>query len=162
MSRWILTVALAGLLACNPNTGPNFGGNGSNTDDTGAEDTGESPTSDCPPTWGEIAATVDDYPGKGWVVEVLAPFTEGSCSIDTAEMYVEHEDEGGDMTTEGPYSVGFEDEDVYVEDYDADAGTGSLFYAFPIDSASDQMIFTMWVEFSDGSESAHAEVTVGG
>lgn len=165
MSRWIATTALACTLACalacTPKKGPGFG-NGAGSDDTGLEDTDNPITSDCPPTFGAIDAAIDDYPGKGWVVEVDAPFVEGSCSIADGDLWIEIEDESGGLTTEGPFSIGFDAEDVFVDDYDAEAGTGKLFFAFLVDSTSDQMVFTMWVGFGGGESSEHVEVTVGG
>lgn len=159
MSKWILTLALASLLACNTDEGPGFG-MGSNGDDTATDDTGPTGSADCPPSFGAIAAEVDDYPGKGWVVEVTAPFTEGTCSMADGELYLELDDGTGGMATEGPFDIGFEDEAIYIENYDEEAGTGELFFAFPVESSGDQMIFTMWVKFADGSSSEHVEVTL--
>jgi hypothetical protein len=158
MSKLILTLALTSLLACNTDNGPGFG-MGTNGDDTDADDTGPTGSGDCPPSFGEIAAAIDDYPGKGWVVEVTAPFTEGTCSVADGELYLEFEDGTGTMVTEGPFEIGFEDEAIYIENYEEEAGTGELFFAFPVDSSSDQVIFTMWVKFTDGSSSEHVEVT---
>mgnify|MGYP006971704317 CR=1 FL=1 len=161
MSRWIAITALACLMACNPSDGPGFGA-GSNADDTGPGDTDSSTTSDCPPSFGDITAAIDAYPGKGWAVEVTAPFTEGTCSIADGELYIEHDDGSGGLATEGPFTIGFEDEEVYVEEYDAETGTGKLFYAFLVDSQGDQVTFSMWVRFGGGESSEHVEVTVSG
>jgi hypothetical protein len=159
MSKWILTLALASALGCDPASDPGFG-LGSNTDDTTTDDSGPTGDGDCPPSFGTISAEIDEYPGKGWAVEVTAPFTEGTCSIADGSLFIEHDDGSGGTATEGPYDIGFEDEDVYVEDFDAEAGTGSLWFAFLVDSSVEQVIFTMWVSFGDGSASEHVEVTV--
>jgi hypothetical protein len=160
MSRWILSLALVSLMACDPNKGPGFRPGGSTDDTDQTDDTGWVPT-DCAPTFGEIVAEIDDYPGKGWVVEVTAPFTEGSCSMADGSLYIEHDDGSGGTATEGPFSIGFDTEDVFIQEYDDAAGTGKLFFAFFADGATEQVVFTMWVAFGDGSSSEHVEVTAG-
>ncbi len=159
MSKWILMAAMVGLLGCNPATGPGFGGGGTSTgDDTGKDDTGQDDM-DCPPTFGDINAEIDDYPGVGWVAEVEAPFVEGTCSIADGDLYIGLD---GGATEEGPFPIGFDDEDAWVDDYDEGAGTGTLFFAFEVGSSTDQVTFTMWVSFPDGSASERVEVTVDG
>jgi hypothetical protein len=158
MRPLILALLSAGMLACNPDTGPNFG-YGDPSDDTGETDTADNPDSDCAPTFGAVEASIDDYPGKGWVVEVVAPFTEGTCSMADGSLYIEHDDGSGGTATEGPFSIGFDDEDVWIQDYDDVAGTGELFFAFVVDSSTEQATFTLWVQFGDGSASEHVEVS---
>jgi len=162
MSKWILTVALMSMMACDPQTGPGFGA-GSNSDDTGpTDDTSLPDTSECPPTFGDVTATIDDYPGTGWVAEVLAPYTEGTCKTHEGNLWLEREDNTGSMITEGPFDIGFADEEVLIEDYDEENGTGTIFFVFPVDSAADQVVISLWVRFEDGSSSEHVEVTAGG
>jgi len=162
MSKWILTVALAGLMACDPQTGPGFG-SGSNGDDTGpTDDTSLPDTSECPPTFGDVTASIDDYPGIGWVAEVLVPFTEGACKMDEGKLWLEREGSTGDMITEGPFDIGFDDEKVQLVDYTEETGEGTLFFVFPVDSASDQVVISLWVAFDNGTSSERVEVTAGG
>ena len=161
MSKWFLSAALMPMLACTPN-GSNFAGGGNGLEETGytgdTADTG--PTSECPPTFGDPDASIDDYPGKGWVIEVTAPFEEGSCDITDGSLYLEFDDGEGGTTQGGPYTIGFNAEDVYVDDYDDEERAGKLFYAFTVDSDSSTVDFTMWVAFDDGSESTHLAISV--
>ncbi len=163
MSKWLLSAALVLLTGCQP-VNNNFAGGGNGLDDTGpstdTDDTGPDTTSECPPSFGEPAAAVDDYPGKGWVVEVELPFEEGSCDITEGEMYLEFDDGTGGTTQGGPYTIGFDAEDVYVDDYSEDEGAGVLFFAFTVDSSASSVDFTVWIEFGDGSSTEKLNVSV--
>ena len=160
MSKWFLSAALVLTMACPP-PDKQFAGGGSSLDDTGpSEDTGEIVTSDCPPALGDPTAAIDDYPGKGWVIEVTLPFEQGTCEITEGDLYLELDDGAGGTNIEGPFSIGFEAEDVYVDDWNEDEGAGELFFAFTVDSASSTVDFSLWVEFGDGSSTPHLAVSV--
>lgn len=162
MNKWLLTVALLPMLACPP-ADRHFAGGGNSLDDTGStgDDTGDTKdTSDCPPSFGDPQAEIDDYPGKGWVIEVTVPFEEGSCAITEGELYAEFDDGAGGTDLMGPLSIGIDAADVYVNDYNEKEGAGELFWAFTVDSSTTTVNFTMWIEFPDGSESPHLGVAV--
>ncbi len=152
MSKWIATLALGTLMACTPNTGPGFTYGNGDDDDT-AEDSGLDTTSDCPPTLGAVEAAIDDYPGKGWVAEVTIPFTDGSCDVGDGQLYLSHPDGSGGTATEGPFEIGVDGPDVWIENYDEHAGTGELFFAMLVEGYGEPIDFTLWPTFPDGSQS---------
>lgn len=158
MRARLLALFTVCTLACDPNDGPGFRP-GTGGDDSTTDDTADGPVDDCPPTFGTIEATIDDYPGVGWVSEVYAPFVEGTCAMASGDLFLGFDDGTGGTRTEGPFSIGFDDEKVLILDYDEGAGTGELFFAFEVDSGMEQVVFTMWVDFGGGVTSEHVQVT---
>ena len=134
------------------------------SDDTGEpEDTQETQqdtdTIACPPVLGDADVHDEEYPGKGWLVEVIVPFTERSCDITEGSLYLEVDDGTGTTRTEGPFSIGFDDEDVYVQDY-VD-GAGELFLAFNNGDPHSAFEIELWIEFEDGSSTDRLAISRG-
>ncbi|MFH1469895.1 MAG: hypothetical protein ABIO70_36260 [Pseudomonadota bacterium] len=154
MPRWLLAWTLMVPLACNPKNPSGFAHG--DYDDTGADDTDTGPIGDCPPTLGSVTAVEDDYPTIGWVAEIHVPFTEGSCAIDDGLLYLEWGDGSGSTQTEGPWTVGFQDEQILVETYDGETHEGSLLVVVQLPERGYHLEFETWLEFGDGSTSNHA------
>jgi len=158
MPRWILACPLLLPLACDPK-GPGGFGHGQ-YDDTSPDDSDTNPVGDCAATLGTISANQTEIPGRGWAAESHVPFTEGSCAIDDAMLIMEWLDENGVSHTEDPWTVGFKDEDTYVETYDALTGEGSIYVVVVLPEEGYHFEFEVWLKFPDGSLSNHASAVV--
>ena len=58
----------------------------------------------------------------------------------------------------GPFDIGHHAEDVYIDDYDAETGTGELFFAVLIEDPGQWPEMLVWITFPDGSSTAHVAV----
>lgn len=150
----LATLLLLPLLACEPKN-DGFGPGG---DDTGPADSGDDsdPPGDCPPVLGDVTAEQDDYPGTGWVAEVVVGFTQMDCPVEDGDLFMEWGDGEGSTQVEGPWSVGYEDELVFVESYDPKTHMGELFFAFTLPDEGTHIEFELWLEYPDGSRTERA------
>jgi hypothetical protein len=155
MSPLLRTALLLALTACDPKNNSFFPG----SDDTGPDDT-DTQGDECPPVLGEVTAEQDDYPGTGWVAEVVIGFTQMDCPVEDGDLWLEWSDGESQPRTEGPWSVGYKNEPVYIQAYDPKTHMGELWLAFELPEEGAHIEFELWLEFPDGSKSNRVEGVV--
>ena len=147
-------LALLMTVACQDQDDRNWVyGPGADTTDTG---TPVEDNSDCPPTFSSASATIEQMPPI-WALQAQGVFTEGSCAIDEGFAFIEVFQEGVSGGTWDESIVLAEETKgaatAFVEDYDAEAGSGTLIFTFEIGDQTANYDVEFYVYFDNGTQS---------